>query len=1021
MKKLILLFLLTTHISFSQTVNYTVDNSNFLNPERGFYQPTSSGWNGSLNALSTSTLNSYKSNGNSTILREWYLNSYMNLPIPIAYLTSMQNDFNTIRNAGMKCIIRFAYSKDDSAGVIYNPNKAQILSHISQIATVLQANQDVIMCVQLGWLGAWGEWDTTVSSATSEFCNTVGNYTSWNTACWNNRKEVTQAFMDVLPTKYYQIRMPSSKMAMYGNTTLNNFGTTYKERLGHHNDCFLSSADDYWTYIPSSPIGGMTQQLSYVSQETLYTPNGGETCSCYIPRGNFTSANSEMRNLHYTYLNEDYNTTVLAMWDTGNCSSSTPSGPNFDLVKKNLGYRLTMNSSTISNNIFLNTDFNFQLSLTNSGYAAPFNKREVQIVFKNTTTNIEYKKTLTTDIRTWSNSININETIINNLPIGSYQLYLFIPDYSTNLVLRPEYSIRCANIGTWVASKGYNDLLQTINIIAPTGCTTTTWNGVVWSNGLPLSSKTAIIVGDYDTSNDGSIDCCDLIINNGGNLIITSGEYCSVSGDITVDNFGTCLVKSGGSLIPISPTCISTGIVNVERKTTPVKRYDYTYWSSPVSCSIENSLLPIKWESNHTYTFNTSNFYDVETRYQNTFISNLPDGQDDNDDAWTNSLPSDVMVKAKGYASMVKSLISTGTYPRIETVNFVGQLNTGVITTPIELSANALESNDDMNLVGNPYSAAASSDDFIDDNITNISGTLYFWTHTNTLSTSYSGLEMFNFSVNDYARYTKLGGVTATFGGKKPSNVIGSCQGFFIEAENNANLVFNPSLLSKAYVNTTSVAFFRTTEINKVWLNISTELGLFAQQLIGYRDDSTLEYDKGFDSKLMSIKTPIEFYSIENGNKYDIQARGTYDINDVVKLGYETAVAETYTISIDDLDNINNVYIKDNGVLHNLPYTFTSEIGEFNDRFELVYNNLLSTDIPAANSEIVVYPNPTNNNLYIKNFKGKILKVYDILGKTYKIEYTNYNENTIIVNTNTLNRGLYLLRLDNKTIRFIKK
>lgn len=225
MKKILLLLLIFFKISVvSQVINYSPSTANILNPERGFYQPTESGNNGVLNPLTSSLLNSFKTNGNSIILREYWLNAYLNSPIPTSYLNSIQNDFNTLRTAGMKCIIRFGYSKSDNSGVIYNPNKTQILSHIAQVSPVLKANEDVIMCLQLGWLGAWGEWDTTVSSATSEFCNTVGNYTSWNSTCWANRKEVTEAFMDILPNKYYQIRMPSSKMAMYGNSALTNFG-----------------------------------------------------------------------------------------------------------------------------------------------------------------------------------------------------------------------------------------------------------------------------------------------------------------------------------------------------------------------------------------------------------------------------------------------------------------------------------------------------------------------------------------------------------------------------------------------------------------------------------------------------------------------------------------------------------------------------------------------------------------------------------------------------------------------------
>jgi len=257
---------------------------------------------------------------------------------------------------------------------------------------------------------------------------------------------------------------------------------------------------------------------------------------------------------------------------------------------------------------------------------------------------------------------------------------------------------------------------------------TTTWDGNAWSNGFPDSVTNVVIDGFYDTGNDGSIDCCDLLITNQGYLTISVSDYCNVYSNITIEATGTLLVKSGGSLIPNSNTSISTGIVSVERRTPSTKRFDYTYWSSPVSTTIGNALLPTKWEPNYTFTFNTPNFYDVETSYWGTFISNIPDGQDDNQDTWTRTNIANSMIPGKGYASMIKSITATGTYPRTETVTFTGPLNTGVITIPLQLSQNTTSNIDDFNLVGNPYSASINSNDFIDANISNISGTLYFWT-----------------------------------------------------------------------------------------------------------------------------------------------------------------------------------------------------------------------------------------------------------------------------------------------------
>ena len=476
---------------------------------------------------------------------------------------------------------------------------------------------------------------------------------------------------------------------------------------------------------------------------------------------------------------------------------------------------------------------------------------------------------------------------------------------------------------------------------------TTTWNGATWSNGMPDTNISVVIDGPYDTANDGAIDCCDITINTGNTLTISLGDYCNVYGNINVLTGATLFVKSGGSLIPISNTCISTGNVVVERKTPPVKKFDYTYWSSPVTTTIGASLLPTKWEANWTFTFNTSNFYDIETSYWGTFISNVPDGHDDNDDAWTNTSITNSMIPGKGYASMVKSIVPTGTYPRIETVLYTGNLNTGIITIPLQLSQNTATDFDDFNLVGNPYSSAINSNDFIDTNISNISGTLYFWTHSNTLTSAYSGLAQYNFSTNDYAKYTKLGGITAVFGGKKPTNVIGSCQGFLVEAETTNNLIFAPMLMSKAYVNTTAVSFYRNSgkkEKNNLWLNIENDLGFFSQQLIGYNSETDLLYNKGWDSSILNTQQILKFYSIEDSVKYDIQSRGSFDKDDTVYLGYTSAINETLKISIDSREGKikkEDVYLYDSvfNIWHDLSesYVFNTTIGTFDTRFYIKY------------------------------------------------------------------------------------
>lgn len=527
-------------------------------------------------------------------------------------------------------------------------------------------------------------------------------------------------------------------------------------------------------------------------------------------------------------------------------------------------------------------------------------------------------------------------------------------------------------------------LLLLIPFFVSSQCVNTTiWNGTSWNNGTPNVTTNAIINGNLTTN---FIDCCGLTINNGFTLTIR--KYCNVQGNITVSPTANLLVRADAKLV-FTNTTTSTGNVTIERDTNDMKQFDYTYWSSPVNTTLENALLPTNWESNWTFIFNTPTYYDVETTYMGTLWSNTPDGQDDNQNVWLRIPSTNTMIPGKGYASMIKSIPAIGTYPRIETAIFTGPLNTGNISIPLELSENTSSDLDDFNLVGNPYPSAINSDNFIDNNIANISGTLYFWTHTNTLSSSYSGLAQFNFSTNDYAKYTKLGGVGAVFGGVTPTNVVGSCQGFLVEAESTNNLVFTPSLMSKAYDNTTGISFFRTNNNNKkknnLWLSMKND-GLYSQQLIGYNNSSDLEYNKGWDSRILDSRIALKFYSIESDIKYDIQARGQFDDDDLVNLGYFSAIDGTFTIQIDkkqgDMKD-QDVYLYDKSfdIWHDLsePYTFSTIAGRFDNRFFIKYIN------PDEDDETHDYDDDNDDKV---SFNSKV-EVYDMFNRHLKTIYGN--------------------------------
>lgn len=447
----VLLFIIGSAQTTTKT--YTSSSELFSNPERGFYKHTET-HSTDYELLTQSTLTNYRQNQKITlILRVFYLENFVNSDISQSYLNNMQTDFNRMRIAGIKCVIRFAYSDDESASP-RDASKSRILSHLDQLKPLLLANNDVIATYQAGFIGTWGEWYYTSQSEFGGYGHP--NATALTSTNYTNRKNVVDAFLNAIPsTRSVQIRTPKFKQQLYNTTTPLPTGQAHTNstlaRIGHHNDCFLSSNTDVGTY------SNVTTEYPYLEQETKYLPMGGETCAVFDSRSNCTTALFEMNKFHWSYLNLDYHPNVISGWQTNEC---------FSEIQNRLGYRLELNSAILPNQTTVNGQLPVTLNLTNVGFSAPFNERYVYIVLKNTETGVVYPIVMNANPRLWLG----NKVISENLPLpsnivpGTYQMYLHMPDIESSIATRPEYAIRFANNTMWDASTGYNDLKHIITV-----------------------------------------------------------------------------------------------------------------------------------------------------------------------------------------------------------------------------------------------------------------------------------------------------------------------------------------------------------------------------------------------------------------------------------------------------------------------------------------------------------------------------------------------------------------------------
>lgn len=493
------------------------------------------------------------------------------------------------------------------------------------------------------------------------------------------------------------------------------------------------------------------------------------------------------------------------------------------------------------------------------------------------------------------------------------------------------------------------------NAVKIDGFQTVTWNGSAWTPPSGPNANTAVTMnGNYDTTTWGDFSACSLTVAS-GTLTVSPGHFVTVVNDLTVNTGASMNIGDDGSLIMVSDSGVVTnnGTMTMQRNPNPFQRYDYTYWSSPIA---NGNLATVfsGWRTDYAFTFNTANFSDISPL----------DGFDDDGNAWTNA--SGLLQPGKGYAIM--GATNAPSYPIAPPVIFSGRYNNGVISQNLSLSGNPADPNDDFNLIGNPYPSALQANEFIGAN-TNISGTLYFWTHSSQISVSNPGNQTYNFITSDYATYTTGGGVASSNGGLAPSGNIASGQGFFVEAITATPVIFNNSMRDVSANNTRFFRIAQPQEIrDRVWLNFTQDTGLFSQQLVVYTDQATLGYDRGYDGRVSKSVNTVSFYSLLDEENMRIQCRPAFDSSDVVPLGYSTGYASEYKIAIDHSEGVfaagQIVYLEDKqlNVVHDLtegPYTFSTEAGAFDSRFQLRYQLPLS-----------VGEKDPKNNLMVTSGKG---------------------------------------------------
>jgi hypothetical protein len=666
---------------------------------------------------------------------------------------------------------------------------------------------------------------------------------------------------------------------------------------------------------------------------------------------------------------------------------------------------------------------------------------------------------------TASISVTASEGFIGGLPL-SYQWYYVAPGDTnwtvvTNNAIYSGVTTATLNISNALNLNNYQYYCEvrenTVTCYSASNAVrlniqTTFWDGTNWSTP-PTIDKIAIIDGAYDTSigtnGETSFEACQLIVNTLNTLNIANNTFVRVQNNVTVN--GNIVVKTDGSFVQVDDSAIVNGDVltirnkiSVEKETAFLASYqEYTYWSSPVfEETVSNGLSEA--EPNRIFWFNGRNFRDSTQETGNDDATNP--GQDDIDDNandWQYAVGTDEMIPGVGYASTHNSI---GFTPLQYIYVFEGPFNNGVVTVPI-FRDDAETNDNNWNFIGNPYPSAIDADDFltangsIDQTVGATNGAIFFWSHNTAADGGTNGNEVLNYTQSDYAIINGTG-QTAGGDGVVPTRHIPSGQGFFVSMTNassstsaggtirTTDVVFNNSMR----VNGNNNQFFRTSntaEFNKIRLDLTSDNGIFNQILVGYVDGATNDDDGMYydaTRNLASNASSLLYSLIDDASdkKFAIQGKETNSltVDEVIPLGFYTSIDEAtlYKFSIAQLQgdfmNGNTVYLKDNlmNITHDLnlnDYTFTSETGEFNDRFEIVFQpealSVNENELSPNDLTIIELGNGDVTFSVGKNMTIKAVEILDVLGRTiYNLRGQNSTET---YNLSKLSQATYIARV----------
>lgn len=526
--------------------------------------------------------------------------------------------------------------------------------------------------------------------------------------------------------------------------------------------------------------------------------------------------------------------------------------------------------------------------------------------------------------------------------------------------------------------------------------------------------------------------------------------YLKLDGKIDLHDYSQLLQTTDSDLDPTS-----IGTVEKDQKGTG-NLYNYNYWSSPVSSIASstnnntgftvggvlrdgtNAANPqnISWISGYDGAPNPMQL----ARYWLYKFINLTSEYAN----WQQINENTTLQTGQAYTMKGSGIV---TPPNIQPQNYVftGKPNNGIINhTGILIGVN------NINLIGNPYPSALDANEFIINNLSAITGTLYFWEHYASNNThvlaGYQG---------GYAARNLVGGVPpvspALISGlgsssRIPGRYIPVAQGYFVKGNTSGGqITFQNS--QRKFVKETSLnsnEMFKQQNSKKRTENGNEDLDNFTrirlgyvgstnfhrQLLIGFMNENADDgYNLGYDGEIIDVQ-PDDAYFQSGNYKLVIQGVGYFNINAIYPITIKSSQLGSVSFILEGVENLDlnqPIYIHDTVTnsyndLRLTNYIVTIPAGTLNNRFSLRFSNqTLSNNTPESNENIIFY-NSEHHSLEIINSKYKEVKeviLFSTIGQKINTWKVNSIENNIKLPIKNIATGVYIVKINTNDGNYI--